>query len=55
MEVIEKLNTKYNKSLDFGYQYVNGLELLSMIDERNKDDADDYYQCISSIAPLKLR
>ena len=55
LELIDKLNHKYNESLDFGYQYVNGLELLSMSDERDADDGNDYYQCISSIAPLKLR
>lgn len=55
MKVIEKLNGKYNKSLDFGYQYVNQLELLSMSDERDDDDSDEYYQCISTIAPSKLR
>ena len=55
MDIIDKLNNKYNQSLDFGYQYVNNLQLLSMIDERNKDESDDYYQVISSIAPAKLR
>merc|ERR1712228_1027454 len=55
MKIIKKLNGKYNKSLDFGYQYCNQLELLSMSDERQDEDADGYYQCISSIAPLKLR
>ena len=53
MDVIKKMNSKYPH--DFGWQYVNGLELLSMVDARDEQDADDYYQCISSIAPAKLR
>ena len=59
-KVINILKTKYN--LIFGHQFITGIELLSMKDDRNEsemelynDDQDlNYYQCISKIEPAKL-